>query len=154
MTGRHRRLAARLLYLILGAGGLVLGAGGLAGCAREPVLARGPFTVGPMASTVAFDRAVPAKSDHWVLCLEFAKPADSRQARSLLLALVDERGHRCPLRVLHLNRRGESRVALEGLLDCGATTAGAARDAAPWVAVVWSSPTPVEVRTLSGAELD
>jgi hypothetical protein len=154
MTGRSPRLAVRFVLLALGAGGLILGAGGLAGCAREPVLARGPFTVGTVASTVPFERAVPARSDHWVICLEFEKPDDSRQASALHVGLVDELGRRCPLRVLHVDRRGERRVALEGRIDCGASTAGAGRDAAPWVAIVWASPTPVQVRSLSGADLD
>ncbi len=161
MTGRNPRLAVRLVLMALGAGSLILGAGGvwfsaggLAGCAREPVLARGTFTVGLVASTVRFTRAVPTGSDHWVFCLEFEKPADSRQANAFRLALVDERGRRCPLRILHVDRRGESRVALEGRLDCGASTAGTGPDASPWVAVLWASPTPVQVRSLSGADLD
>lgn len=154
MTGRNPRLAVRLVLLALGAAGLTLGAAGLAGCTREPVLARGQFTVGLVASTVRLTRAVPPGSDHWVFCLEFATPDDSRQASAFRLALVDERGRRCPLRVLHVDRRGESRVALEGRLDCGASTAGTGPGASPWVAVLWASPTPVEVRSLSGADLD
>ena len=44
------------------------------GCARERLLARGPFTLDAAPALVRFGQVVPFGSDRWDLCLEFERP--------------------------------------------------------------------------------